>query len=74
MNLIHRWLCRSKRRKDTVDTYQLPWTLKDIDLGQKATAPLLPEFLFSMISLVYYRVPLTADSRRTSQSPGWGIF
>src|SRR5712692_2194559 len=33
MNLIHRWLCRSKRWKDTVEKYALPWTLTDIELG-----------------------------------------
>ncbi len=34
MNLAHRWLCRSKRWKDTVEKYALPWALADIDLGR----------------------------------------
>lgn len=33
MNLVHRWLCRSKRWKDTVEKYALPWTLEDVRLG-----------------------------------------
>jgi len=35
MNLIHRWLCRSARWKETVGTYILPWVLDGIDLGSK---------------------------------------
>jgi len=33
MNLIHRWLCRSARWKETVENYALPWTLQDVRLG-----------------------------------------
>src|SRR5713226_2364367 len=33
MNLVHRWLCRSARWKDTVEKYAMPWTLDKIDLG-----------------------------------------
>ena len=33
MNLIHRWLCSSARWRSVVETYILPWTLEDVDLG-----------------------------------------
>jgi SAM-dependent methyltransferase len=33
MNLLHRWLCRSARWKNTVEKYAMPWTLDEIDLG-----------------------------------------
>ncbi|HVA76900.1 MAG TPA: class I SAM-dependent methyltransferase [Candidatus Binataceae bacterium] len=33
MNLIHRRLCRSKRWKNTVEKFALPWALDGIDLG-----------------------------------------
>ncbi len=33
MNLLHRWLCRSTRWKDTVEKYAVPWTLEDVRLG-----------------------------------------
>jgi SAM-dependent methyltransferase len=34
MNLAHRWLCNSARWKNAVETYILPWTLKDLTLGE----------------------------------------
>lgn len=34
MNLAHRWLCNSARWKNAVETYILPWTLKDLSLGE----------------------------------------
>jgi SAM-dependent methyltransferase len=33
MNLIHKWLCGSKRWKNVVETYILPWTLEGVNLG-----------------------------------------
>jgi SAM-dependent methyltransferase len=36
MNLIHRRLCRSRRWKQAIETYILPWVLEGIDLGLKA--------------------------------------
>jgi SAM-dependent methyltransferase len=33
MNLIHRRLCRSRRWKETVEKYALPWVLDGIELG-----------------------------------------
>ena len=33
MNLIHRWLCSSAKWKNVVETYILPWTLEDVNLG-----------------------------------------
>jgi SAM-dependent methyltransferase len=33
MNLAHRWLCRSKSWKNTVETHIVPWVLDGVDLG-----------------------------------------
>jgi SAM-dependent methyltransferase len=33
MNLAHRCLCRSKRWKNAVETYIVPWVLEGVDLG-----------------------------------------
>jgi SAM-dependent methyltransferase len=33
VNLIHRWLCRSARWKNTVEKRALPWVLDGIELG-----------------------------------------
>ena len=33
MNLVHRWLCNSKRWRKVASMYALPWTLEGIELG-----------------------------------------
>ena len=33
MNLVHRWLCRSARWKETVERQVIPWALDGLDLG-----------------------------------------
>jgi SAM-dependent methyltransferase len=33
MNAVHRWLCNSRRWRNAVQTYILPWTLEDVNLG-----------------------------------------
>ena len=33
MNLVHRWLCRSARWRETVETRILPWVLDGVCLG-----------------------------------------
>src|SRR2546427_12384964 len=33
MNLLHRWLCRSKSWKSVVETHIVPWVLGEVDLG-----------------------------------------
>ena len=33
MNFLHRWLCSSKRWKQTVEQFVIPWALEDLDLG-----------------------------------------
>jgi hypothetical protein len=33
MNLVHRWLCSSAKWRNVVETYILPWTLEDVNLG-----------------------------------------
>lgn len=33
MNLLHRWLCRSTRWKQTVETHILPWVLDGVQIG-----------------------------------------
>jgi 16S rRNA A1518/A1519 N6-dimethyltransferase RsmA/KsgA/DIM1 with predicted DNA glycosylase/AP lyase activity len=33
MNLFHRWLCNSANWRKVVETYIVPWTLEDVDLG-----------------------------------------
>jgi SAM-dependent methyltransferase len=35
MNLAHRWLCNSKRWKEVVGMYALPWTLEGVELGKQ---------------------------------------
>jgi len=36
MNLVHQWLCSSKRWRQTVEQHIVPWTLEGIDLGAQA--------------------------------------
>lgn len=36
MNLVHQWLCSSRRWRQTVRQHIVPWTLQDIDLGSRA--------------------------------------
>jgi SAM-dependent methyltransferase len=33
MNLVHRWVCNSKRWRQVVGQYALPWTLEGLELG-----------------------------------------
>lgn len=33
MNIVHRWLCSSAKWRNVVETYILPWTLEDVNLG-----------------------------------------
>lgn len=36
MNLVHRWLCSSKRWRRTVEQHIVPWTLENLALGAQA--------------------------------------
>lgn len=35
MNILHAWLCSSKRWIDTVEHHIVPWVLDEVDLGSK---------------------------------------